>query len=218
MAELSTPSTYSFQNANSKIRTHLQAYLPIQDALVVLAFILSLGLVFDLLFKWFPRLAHLFLARKIVQLLHFVKFLFFIILFFLTDANVQRTNIQKFALGVFSVLTIYAILCLLWYFIIAIVMLAKYGSLKIALAGSHTVIINGSVFPVDCYAPILVFSKQVVHGQEEVRFGEACLNEVPKYVAYRGIFSAEDFVYHSTTKAGNATIILFRTNRLAHVV
>lgn len=216
MAE-STASSFNFHYVNTRLRTHLQAYLPIQDALIALAFILAFGLVLDLLFKWFPKISHLFLVRKVVQLLHFVKFLFFIILFFLTDANVQRTSIQKFALAVFSILTIYMILCLLWYFIIAIVMLAKYGSLKIALAGSHTVIINGSVYPVDCYSPVLVFSKQVVHGNEEVRFGEACLNEVPKYVAYRGIFSAEDFVYHSTVKAGNAVVILFRTNRLASV-
>nr|AUS29613.1 putative membrane protein [Ball python nidovirus 1] len=208
----SQPSYY--QQANTKIRTHLQAYLPIQDALVVLAVVLAVGLIMDLLFKWFPRASHLFIFRKMNQLVHFVKFVFYLILFFLTDANVQRTNVQKFALAVFSVLAIYLILCVLWYFIIAIVMLAKYGSLRIALAGSHTVIVNGAVFPVDCYSPVLVFSKHVINGNEEIRFGDACLNSVPRYVAYRGIFTAEDFTYHSTMKAGNANIILFRTNRL----
>lgn len=211
MAELQ-PSY--FQQANTKIRTHIQAYLPIQDALIVLAVILAAGLIMDLLVKWLPKVAHLFIFRKLTQVVHFVKFLFYLILFFLTDANVQRTNVQKFALAVFSILTIYLILCLLWYFIIAIVMLARYGSFRIALAGSHTVIINGAVYPVDCYSPVLVFSKHVINGNEEIRFGEACLNSVPKYVAYRGIFTAEDFTYHSTVKAGNANIILFRTNRL----
>ncbi|ASO76153.1 putative membrane protein [Morelia viridis nidovirus] len=206
---------YSFYQINNKIRAHAQAYLPIQDALVVLAVVLAIGLIMDMLVKWMPKIAHLFIFRKLTQILHFVKFLFYLILFFLTDANVQRTNVQKFALAVFSILAIYLILCLLWYFIIAIIMFAKYGSIRIALAGSHTVIINGSVYPVDCYSPILVFSRHVINGNEEIRFGEACLSSVPKYVAYRGIFSAEDFAYHSTTKAGNATIILFRTNRLS---
>nr|AII00828.1 M protein [Python nidovirus] len=212
---MADPQQTYFQHVNSKIRTHIQAYLPIQDALVVLAIVLAAGLVMDLVVKWFPKVAHLFIFRKLTQTIHFVKFLFYLILFFLTDANVQRTNVQKFALAVFSILTVYLILCVLWYFIIAIVMLARYGSFRIALAGSHTVIINGAVYPVDCYSPVLVFSKHVINGSEEIRFGEACINSVPKYVAYRGIFTAEDFSYHSTVKAGNATVILFRTNRLS---
>ncbi|AXP11710.1 membrane protein [Bellinger River virus] len=203
-------------SASNAIKAQLAAYMPLSDTLVSLAFFLAFAMVLETTTSWMPKLTHWFIIRKTLQLVKFCKLLFFVVVFFITDStSPERSTTQKVALAIFCLIIIYMICLITWYTIVAAIMLVRYQSLTMALSGSKVVIIDGAVFAVDCYSPILTFQKTVTNGTEEVRFGDSCLSSVPRNVAYRGILYAEDYIYHSTVKAGAATIIIFRTNKTA---
>lgn len=195
----------------SKLSDLVKGYVSLSSTMHFLALFLVVMFLVDILVTVFPFTSSLFLVRKFRNVTHLIKILFFFVIFFLHDsaAENERTSQQKFTLAIFSILVILTLLYIAFYVLGSIYMFIKYHSLQIALAGIKVLIVDGKCFTVDCYNPAPVFTKQVLNGLTEFRFGEHCLSGPPTSVAYRSVFYAVDYKFFNSFIHDNLKVIIF---------
>lgn len=195
------------------LKAKIASYLSTQDTLVALAFFLVIVFLFDILCMLWPRARSFIFTRQIAKAIGLVKLLFFLIIFYQLDSGADRTLTHKVAFSLFIIITIALILFVLWRGAICVMMFVRYKNIKIAIASPRAIIMDGSVYPVDCFEPVIVVTREINHGTEEVRFGEHCLFDVPKNIAYRSILKAYDYTYHSTAKWGTMSAYIFKVDK-----
>lgn len=196
------------------VRKQVASYASILEVLQFAAGLLAFSLALDLFFALSPRLKSAFIFRKLHQVLKLAKVVCFITVFFIADSSTERSTVQKAALAFFSIFTIWTIIKVGAYLGLAIVMLARTRNCTLAMSAPRAMVMDGNVYPVDCFNPVIMITKDTTSGALEYRFGEHCLPTQPTYVAYRSAFSSIEFQYHTTMKYEQNTIILFRAKQV----
>lgn len=210
--EVATDSSGYLASSQEKIRKYLLSYFSLHDALTWLALFLFAQFVVGCLKFLFPRITHWFLVRKFDNLGKIIHLLFFVIIYFIVDSATgnNRTVIQTITLIAFCFIVVGIIGYLIFCIVVAIIMYIRTRSFRIAFSGFRCLIVDGMVYPVDCFDPVLSVRVAKVNGMKEFKIGTHCLPDMPRDISYRGLFNSYDYTYHTTIQYENTKIIMFR--------
>nr|WAK85904.1 putative matrix protein [Serpentovirales sp.] len=203
-----------FSSTNTWARKYVKSMVELDSVLQVLAFFLMFQCLMQFQRVLVPWLNSNIIIRKVHNLMHVCHLILIFVLFYSVDAVSydQRTNSQKLTLVIFSLLVIGLVCYVGFYLSLSVLMLFRHRSLKLALAGPKSFIMDNNVYPVDCYAAVIVITKTSQTGFTEVRFGEHCLSAVPSTVVYKSLLTTEYFTYHSTITKDKTTCYVFKTD------
>lgn len=195
-------------------------YVQLSSVLSIVAAFLCFQALLALVFWIWPRAKSNLFFRKLNCLMWLTHILLFFTVFFLIDSfsKKERTITQNMTLATFCILLIGLICYVVWNFGIGVFILFRHRSIKLALAGSRSFIINNGVYPVDCYQSVIVITKQISSGFTEYKFGEHCIDTLPTDIVYKSVFTTENYTYHSTVNQGSTTVYIFKSTNHKGVV